>query len=409
MGDGSAQEERQKLKREGAKGLGVVLVLILLMMWLAGTFVSKVEPGAAASKPRPAKVTTWKVKSQMYPLIISQVGSVSAKSVAEVSAKAMAQVKEIPVQPGDNVVGGNEEGGSPTILARLDDREIQARLRQALSQVAAMDRAMEAAQAKVGAARAQMLASRANKGKAISDYRRYQDLYRNQAATGQQLEHSRAQKDVAEAQDSAAAKDVMAAQNDVERIKAQREQAQAAAAEARVMLSYTVIQAPFTGKLVKKMVDVGDMAIPGHPLFLVETSSTPELHAFVSESLLPYLKVGQEMTVRVDALSRTLKGNLREVVPKSDPSTRTVMVKVSLPVHPDFVNGLFGQLEVPTGSYETLVIPFEAVREVGQLSLVNVLNPEGYPERRFVTLGERHGELVEVLSGLKKDEEVVTE
>jgi multidrug efflux pump subunit AcrA (membrane-fusion protein) len=98
---------------------------------------------------------------------------------------------------------------------------------------------------------------------------------------------------------------------------------------------------------------------------------------------------------------------LREIVPRSDPATRTVLIKVTLPRDSDLVNGLFGRLAVPYGQYEALVIPGNAVREVGQLSLVEVLGFDGYPQRRFVTLGPRHDGLVEVLSGLQENEEVV--
>jgi multidrug efflux pump subunit AcrA (membrane-fusion protein) len=119
------------------------------------------------------------------------------------------------------------------------------------------------------------------------------------------------------------------------------------------------------------------------------------------------MRVGQELTVAVDALNRTFKGKIREIAPASDPETRTVLVKVSLQPDPELVSGLFGRIEIPHGEYETLVIPANAVREVGQLPLVDILNPEGHPERRFVVLGERRGEMVEILSGLKENEEVV--
>jgi multidrug resistance efflux pump len=318
----------------------------------------------------------------------------------------MAQVKEILVREGDNVVG-SDGNGAPTIMARLDDRDIQAKLRQAQSQSMAMDRAVEVAWAKVAAARAQVESTRASKEKDLSDYRRYQDLRRNQAATGQQLEHARAQKDIAEAQAAAALQEVQAAQGEIARAQAQKEQAEAAITEARAMLSYAVIQAPFTGQLVRKMVNVGDMASPGQPLFFLETPSRPELHAALSESLIKYMKTGQDLEVRIDALDLISEGKIREIVPQSDPSTRTVLVKVSLPAEKGLVNGLFGRLRIPYSQYDALVIPSRAVSEVGQLPLVEVIDMDGYPQRRFVTLGERHGDLIEVLSGLGENEEVV--
>jgi HlyD family secretion protein len=395
---------REILRRE-RKGLGLVLLLAGLMMWLAGTFISKVRPGPPLPRPEPGPYSAQQVKLRTYPLVIDQVGDLRASTEALVASRIMAQVKKILVTQGTPVVGTGD--GKPTVMALLDDREIQARLHQAEAQVAAMRRTMEAAKAKLGAGEARVEAVSASKKKVLSDYRRYESLYRQQAATGQQLEHARAQKEIAEAEESVALRDVDAAQEEIKRIQAQMEDSEAAAAAAHVMLSYTVIQAPFTGRVVKKMVDVGDMAAPGQPLFFLEIPSRPELQAFVSDSLIYRLRIGQELSVHIDALKRTYQGTLREIVPKADPATRTVVVKVSLPPVPDLVTGLFGRLSVPYGQYEALVVPLKAVREVGQLNLVDVVNSEGYPERRFVTLGQHHDDLVEVLSGLKENEKII--
>ena len=146
---------------------------------------------------------------------------------------------------------------------------------------------------------------------------------------------------------------------------------------------------------------------PVNPFFFLEIPARPELHAFVSDSLIPRLTIGQELDVHIDALNRSMKGTLREIVPQSDTATRTVLAKVSLPPDLDLVNGLFGRLMVPAGDYEALVVPEKAVREVGQLYLVDVLNKDGYPMRRFVTLGKKHDDVVEILSGLNAGEEVV--
>jgi multidrug resistance efflux pump len=377
-----------------------------MIMWLAGVFVGKVESGPPEKKTHPEKLNTVRVERRIYPLTIDQVGNLRAQNEAQVSSRIMAQVKEIPVREGDSVAGSNENG-KPTILARLDDRDIQAKLRQAQSQSTAMDRAVEVALAKAGEARAQVESTRASRERALGDYRRYQDLRSSQAATGQQLDHARAQKDVAEAQAAAALREVQAAQGEIARVQAQKEQAEAAIAEAKAMLSFTVIQAPFDGKVVRKMIDVGDMASPGQPLFYLETPSRPELHAALSESLIQYLETGEALEVRIDALNLTLEGKVREIVPQSDPGTRTVIVKVSLPAEKRLVNGLFGRLRIPYGQYDALVVPSKAVSEVGQLPLVEVIDMNGYPQRRFVTVGERHEDLIEVLSGLAENEEVI--
>lgn len=402
-----SDEQRRHLLRKAAKGLALLAVLMLLMGWLSGAFIGKVEPGGPLPRPNPPALTTQRVERKVYPLFIDQVGNLQARTEAQVAGRIMAQIKEILVRPGDPVTGSEQAGREPTVLARLDDRDIRARLRRAEAQITAVERAREATRARLGAARAQVTAAAANNSKVLADYRRYQDLYSHQAATGQQLDHARAQSRIAESQLLAARQEVKGAEAELERLQAQQEEAQAAAAEARIMLSYTVIQAPFSGQLLKKMVDIGDMASPGQPLFLIETSAYPELYAFVADSLLPHLRIGQQLNICFDSLQRTVVGTLREIVPKSDPATRTVVVKVSLPAQPDLVNGLFARLQVPYGDYSTLVVPMAAVREVGQLYLVEVIDAEGYPQRRFVTLGRSHENLVEILSGVEEHQEVV--
>jgi len=396
-----------KVIREGGKGLGVLLILVVLMLWLSGGFIGKVAPGAPLKRPEHPPISTIKVERRVYPVLIEQVGNLRAMVEAHVSSRIMSQVREILAREGDSVEGASQDGREGTLLARLDDRAIRAKVRQAQSEVMAMEKAMEAAKAKLGAAASQVEAALADAQKASDDYKRYEDLHEHQAATGQQLGHARAQKEMTQARLSAAKENVQAAKSDLKRIAARIEQARAAEAAAEVMLTYTEIRAPFGGRVVRKTVDVGDMASPGQPLYFLEIPARPELHAFVSDSLIPRLRIGQELDVHIDALNRSLKGTLREIVPQSDTATRTVLAKVSLPPDLDLVNGLFGRLMVPADDYETLVIPERAVREVGQLYLVDVLNAEGYPQRRFVTLGKRHDDLVEILSGLNEGEEVV--
>ncbi len=281
-------EPPRKRFRHAARGMikiaGLVALLLVLMLWLSGAFLEKVEPGPALAKEKAPKVTTQKVEKKRFPLIMEQVGTLRSKTRATVSSRIMAQVKEVLVKPGDQVVGSDREGQSPTVMARLDDRDIKTRLQQAEAQVKAMNQGLEAAQAKLGAAKALVTAARAEALRANSDYVRYQDLYRNEAATGQQLDNMKAQMEITKARDSAAVRDVQAAEKDIQKIRAQKENAQAAEAGARVALNYTVIQAPFSGQVIDKMIEPGDMAAPSAPLFVLDVFSQPELHSVVSDS-----------------------------------------------------------------------------------------------------------------------------
>lgn len=395
------------MRKEVLQVVGVIGLLLLIMSWLSGAFSEKVKPDSTPPKSEPPQVTTRKVERRAFPLTVEQTGTVRAKTEAGVSARILAQVKELRVKEGDEVQGSDAGGRVPTLMARLEDKDIRARLQQARAQIAAMERSLESAGAQLAAARARAEAASATRERTSADYRRYQDLKQNAAATGQQLDHSRAQRDVAAAQSLAAQQDVRAAEAELARIRAQKIQAEAAAAEAEAMLDYTAIEAPFTGRVIRKLVNVGDMASPGQPLFVVETQTLPEFHSMVSESLVSCLREGAEMTVRLDAPERTLMGKVREIAPMADPTTRTVPVKVSLSPDPMLLNGLYGRLEVSCGQIETLVVPSRSLRRVGQLDLVDVIGPDGHPVRRFVNIGRQRGDVTEVLSGLQQNEEVI--
>ena len=397
---------RRRLLSGSAKGLGVLALLILLMLWLSGTFLDKVKPGPPAAIPKPPPVASVRVALREFPLIAEQVGTVRSQTQARIASRIIAQVQEILVHEGSRVEAPGAEGDNGTLLATLDDREIKARLRQAQSQVEAADRAMKAAQSRLDAAVAQREAAQARQRQAVWDYQRYEDLYRKKAATGQQLQQIRSQKDVAEAQVKAAGEEVKAAADDAKRMEAQMQQARAAVMEARTMLSYTMIRAPFSGRVIRKMVDVGDMVAPGQPLFLLDVAAQPQLHAYIAESLIAHLKVGQILTVEIDALALKLEGSIAEIVPQAEPASRTTLIKIALAPQANLVTGLYGRLGIPYGTYRALVVPAAAVREVGQLHLVSVLDTDGYSHRRFVTLGQRHDGLVEVLTGLQAGEEV---
>lgn len=393
MTEGLQATKKTRMVREAAKVGAMVVVLVVLMLWLSGAFLSKVEPQPPKERPESKPVKTAKVERRRFPLVVEQVGTLRAKTEAQVSSRIMAQVKEIPIAEGDQVFGPDVPGREGTVLALLEDADIQAKYRQARSQVASVQNAVEAA-------KSQTESAKANRERALLEYRRTDSLRRDQAATGQQWEAARAQKDVAESQHQAAL-------HDIARLQAQKAQAEAAVAEARSFLDYTVIRAPFSGKVLKKMVNVGDMAAPGQPLFFLDTPSQPELHADLSESLLPHLHEGMELDVRIDALSRAVSGKLREIVPKSDPATRTVRIKVEVEPEAGLVNGLFGRVRIPYGSYDGLIVPTSAVRQVGQLQLVEVVGKDGHAVRRFVTLGQCDASISEVLSGVDAGEEVV--
>jgi multidrug efflux pump subunit AcrA (membrane-fusion protein) len=86
-----------------------------------------------------------------------------------------------------------------------------------------------------------------------------------------------------------------------------------------------------------------------------------------------------------------------------------VLVKVALPTArfgDRLMPGMYGRIEVPVGTADRLWLPRAAVRQVGQLDLVDVANPDGTLSRRFVRVGTEVGGKSEILSGLASGDQV---
>jgi RND family efflux transporter MFP subunit len=176
--------------------------------------------------------------------------------------------------------------------------------------------------------------------------------------------------------------------------------------EARTALSYSTIQAPFTARLVDRFVDPGDTVMPGTPMARLYDPQRLRLEANVRESLAELLRSLEHLDVRIDALDRTVRGRIEEIVPSSDPGSRTFVVKVGLPADPALFPGMFGRLAIPVGVEERFLVPGDAVLRVGQLEFVRVESGEGVQRRHVRTGQPAEDGLIEVRSGLEPGERV---
>jgi hypothetical protein len=103
----------------------------------------------------------------------------------------------------------------------------------------------------------------------------------------------------------------------------------------------------------------------------------------------------------------TIGATLVEVVPASDPASRTALVKAELPRLDGVRSGLFGRLRLPTGTRQAPVVPAAAIRQTGGLATVRVVRADGGGETRYVRTGAAVPDgRVEILSGLEPGERV---
>jgi len=170
------------------------------------------------------------------------------------------------------------------------------------------------------------------------------------------------------------------------------------------------IYAPRSGTVIDKFVSAGDQITPEMALYTVADLGTVWVLADAYEADLPFVKVGQQVTVEMPASPNGgLTGRVQFVSPVVNVTTRTAPFRMEFPgvrgmLRPgSFVNV---QLDVPLG--QRLVIPTSGVLDSGTRKLVFVETQPGVYEPREVTLGVRADDHVEVRSGVAPGERIVT-
>jgi HlyD family secretion protein len=349
---------RERLATLLRAGLSVATIVIL-MLWILGAFRRGVIQGAGRpiAGEATAGLATEKVALQATPVNTEAVGTVRAEQLAAVTSRVVADIVEMRVSAGQRVTSGE-------ILVVLDDRDLRHRVEQAQDAVRSAEATLSQAQ---------------------SDYQRDKPLFDQQVITPYDFEHT---------------------QTSLKTAEANLHRLQQAQKEAEVNLSYAVIRSPFAGVVVDKLANVGDLAAPGKPLLTMYEQGRLWLEANVPEQFMNRIHLNEALTFRIDAIGREMRGRVAEMVPSSDPFTRTVAVRVHLNETKEIVPGMFGRLLIPMKPEEVLAVPASAVIRAGQLTMVDVA-AEGRVQRRNVRLGRAIGDRFEVLSGLAPGETVV--
>ncbi len=290
-----------------------------------------------------ASVETLVVTPASRPVTEEVVGSVRTRLRSTIEAKVSGRISELPVTLGQKVQSGD-------LLAKIDAREIQARLEQAEAQ-----------------------SDQANR-----DLDRVRTLAGKQVASKQELESAEARARVAEA----------------------------ALREARTMLGYVNVTAPFDGIVSRRLAEVGDLAAPGKPLLEIEDRGELRFEADVPEALIGMVNAGDKIEVSIPAIRQILPATIGEVSPTADATSRTFLIKLDLPASPELRAGQFGRAAVPVGEAKSLRIPAAAIVKRGQMEIVFV-NDSGKARLRLVRTGKIFPDGVEILSGLSEGDTVI--
>ncbi len=218
---------------------------------------------------------------------------------------------------------------------------------------------------------------------AIIDNQRYENAFKTGGVTKQQLDNSRLQ----------------------------LKNAQAAVRAQGVRVNDTSVRAGISGTINKKMVEPGMVVSPGTPLFEIVNINSLKLSVLVDESQIGKIQIGQEVPIKVNVLPEdSFVGRITFIAPKSDASLN-FPVEIEVQNRGNLKAGMYATATFKTNNgaetQNMLTVPAEAfVNGVSSGQLFVVQN--GVAKLIKVTVGKVYGDKVQVLSGLKGGEQVVT-
>ena len=323
--------------------------------------------------------------------VLTANGYVEARHQASVAARTTGRLASVLVEEGDPV-------DSNQVVARLIDEDQVAAVRQA--------------EANLALSRARVEQAKARELEAERRHNRRQELL--------------SQKTISDEDAQGAETDLATARAERSAMEAGVRVAQAALELSQLELDKTRVTAPFAGVVLRKDAEVGEIVGPimtsntarAGAVVTIADMKTLEVGVDINESYIARLYVGMPADVLLDAHPEVhFPAKVRAIFPSADRDKATVPVRVLFLVddpriRPDLGAKVSFLKEQPTTEFltikKTLRIPASAIRQHnGELSVMVVR--EGKAEPAIVTVGERYGEEIEVLTGLNEGEQVVAD
>jgi RND family efflux transporter MFP subunit len=332
---------------------GTLVFILWAMLYQSGTVGGpvKVAPGEAKA---PVVSGEWtELRPTPVPVIYRAVGTVRSREMVEVFSRLpAARITQITVRSGDAVKKGD-------VLVRLEDSEWQAA-------VSSAEESLKGAESRLRLAE--------------SDIKRLEKIVEAGGISR---------------------RDFDTAQNAVTVTKADASMMRHSLETAKINLAYTDIRAPFDGIISGRLHDPGDLATPQQPILKLFNPERLLVRVPVREGLVSTVKAGTILDVNLESLKRSIRAEVREVIPSVDAGSRTVSVDACLIGDlKGVIPGMFARCELAIGTDDALLVPRESVKEIGQLDYLTVKTPTGAVDQ-LVTTTPYSDKQVRIISGVQ--------
>ncbi len=221
--------------------------------------------------------------------------------------------------------------------------------------------------------------------------------------------------DDAQGKDLAAEAQVEGAKSTLQGAQSQMAVAQSKLVRDQALYDYSKITAPFTGVVTQRYANFGTLMQGGTnspqalPLVKLSQEDLFRLVIPVPESYVRYIKVGDQVKVRVPSVERDFPGRVARFSVDVTGSTRTMHTEVDVP-NPQgvLIPGVYAEATLTLDRRgDALVVPLQAMSQQGDKATVLIVDRSNVIRYREITLGIQSDNDAEVLSGLQDGDEVV--
>jgi RND family efflux transporter MFP subunit len=325
-------------------------------------------------------------------------GQFQAYQVVDVHPKVSGFIRHIYVDIGDRVHEGQT-------LAVLEVPELRAQLAGTVAGLARSKDEITRAQHEVARAEAEYSSLRLDNDRL------------QQAAKAQPGLIAQQELDDAQSKDLAAAAQVDAAKSALAAARGGSEVAQADNERVSALENYTNVTAPLSGVVTWRYADTGALIQSGRdsndqalPIVKISENGLLRLRMPVPEDAVRYIKTGDPIQIRVDALGRSFTGKVVRFTRDVNFETRTMQTEVDVENKDlSIVPGMYANAQLILAHAENvLTIPVEALSLHGNQRVVYVLDSGNHVHEQVVQVGLEGTKLAEIKSGLAEGERVIS-
>lgn len=354
--------------------------LITGLMVVVFSCTSLVATSQAKEK---AQLETITVKKTEVPSLQVFNGEIEAVNKSTLSAQTGGSIEELNYDVGDFVKKGQ-------VIARIKSRTQKAGLRQAQASVGEAKASVSQASASVERARASHKAAVASATEATGNFKRTKSIYDRQLISRAEFDKANSAMQTTRAQVGAAKAQVTAAKAALNVAKAGVSAASARKTQAGEQLGHTEVVAPYSGIVVERHVEMGEVVSLGKPIMTGISLDELRVTTEVPQGLIRGVRKYQQANVYVLGDQPPIPVKSLVFFPYADPLTNAFKVRAELKTGLDGIYpGTFVKVAFVVGKDIQLVIPETAVAYRGEVTGVYVLDKEGMPLLRQVRLGRK--------------------